>query len=48
MNDNVTTFPDAPQPDAKQIKARTSVLKQGWRFAVLNLKVITMVNKGQH
>ncbi len=48
MDDNLTTFPDAPQPDPKDIKARNSFLKQGWRFAVLNLKMITMVNKGHH
>jgi hypothetical protein len=48
MDNNLTTFPDAPQPDAKEIKSRTSVVKQGWRFAVLNLKMITMVNKGHH
>lgn len=46
--DNLTTFPDAPQPDAHEIKARTSFLRQGWRFAVLNLKMIAMVTKGHH
>jgi hypothetical protein len=43
-----TSFPQAQLPDAKQTKARTSVLRQGWRFVVLNVKMITMVNKGHH
>lgn len=46
--DNVTTFADAPLPDRKELKARRSLLRQSWRFAVLNLKMITMVTKGHH
>jgi hypothetical protein len=42
------TFPNAPLPTPKQVKARTSVLRQGWRFAVLNMKMLTMVTKGHH
>lgn len=43
-----TTFPNAPLPDAKEVKARTSVVRQAWRFAILNVKMITMVTKGHH
>lgn len=43
-----TSFPNAPQPDAKELKARTSVVRQAVRFAVLNLKMIAMVSKGHH
>lgn len=45
---NVTTFPNAPVPSEKEIRARSNVLRQGWRFAVLNLKMLAMVNKGHH
>ncbi|MEI2784327.1 MAG: hypothetical protein V9E82_01295 [Candidatus Nanopelagicales bacterium] len=43
-----TTFPQAPQPSAKELKARTSVVRQAWRFAILNTKMILMVSKGHH
>ena len=46
--ENLTTFPDAPLPDDKEVKFRRNLLRQGWRFAVLNLKIITMVTKGHH
>lgn len=45
---NVRSFPDAPQPDAKEVKRRSNVVVQGWRFAILNVKMITMVTKGHH
>lgn len=45
---NLTTFPGAPQPSEKEVRARTNVLLQGWRFAVLNLKMMAMVRKGHH
>ncbi len=46
--DNVTTFDEAPIPDDKELKSRKNILVQGWRFAVLNMKMITMVTKGHH
>ncbi|HQR80517.1 MAG TPA: hypothetical protein PLT68_09885 [Actinomycetota bacterium] len=46
--DNLTTFSEAPLPDEKELKARRNLLRQSWRFAVLNLKMITMVTKGHH
>ncbi len=45
---NVQSFPDAHLPDPKEIKRRSNVVVQGWRFAILNLKMITMVTKGHH
>jgi hypothetical protein len=45
---DTTTFPDAPLPTPQQVKARTNVLRQGWRFAVLNMKMLGMVRKGHH
>lgn len=46
--DNITTFPDAPVADAKELKSRKNVFVQGIRFAVLNLKMVAMINKGHH
>jgi hypothetical protein len=43
-----TTFPNAPLPDQKEVKARTSVVRQAWRFAILNVRMITMVTKRHH
>jgi hypothetical protein len=45
---NPTSFPQAPLPTEAQVRARTNLFVQGWRFAVLNLKMITMVTKGHH
>jgi hypothetical protein len=46
--DNLTTFPEAHVPDEKELKSRKNVFVQGMRFAVLNLKMIAMINKGHH
>lgn len=43
-----TTFPAAQLPDESELKSRSSLMRQAVRFAVLNLKMITMVNKGHH
>lgn len=45
---DVTTFPSAPRPTAEQLKARTSMPRQIWRFALLNIKMMAMVRKGHH
>jgi hypothetical protein len=45
---HTSTFSDAPQPTPKEVKARSNVLRQGWRFAVLNVKMLDMVRKGHH
>lgn len=45
---HLTTFPNAPQPSASEIRARSNLLIQLVRFAVLNLKMIVMVTKGHH
>ena len=46
--DNITTFPEAPVADAKELKSRKNVLVQGWRFAILNMKMVAMITKGHH
>lgn len=45
---NLTTFPQAPKPSEKDLRGRTSIVRQGWRFAVLNLKMMAMIRKGHH
>ena len=42
------TFPNAPLPTAKDLKARKNLFVQLFRFAGLNLKMIAMINKGHH
>lgn len=44
----IKTFPNAPIPTAKELKARKNVFLQLVRFAGLNLKMIAMINKGHH
>lgn len=45
---NLTTFPNAPQPTAAEVRARSNLFIQCMRFAVLNLKMIVMVTKGHN
>ena len=45
---NVTTFPNAPLPTERQVRARGNLFIQAARFAVLNVKMIVMVTKGHH
>ncbi|MEY4136775.1 MAG: hypothetical protein RL205_903 [Actinomycetota bacterium] len=45
---NLMTFPNAPQPTPSEVRARSNLIIQGVRFAVLNLKMIVMVTKGHH
>lgn len=48
MTHSVHTFDSAPVPTSAQIKARTNLLNQLWKFVVLNLRMIEMVRKGSH
>ena len=45
---HLQSFPDAQQPTARQVSARTNLVIQAWRFAMLNIKMLTMVRKGHH
>ena len=45
---NVTTFPNARVPSPGEVKLRSNLFIQAWRFAVLNTKMIVMVTKGHH
>ncbi len=48
MNHTIDTFESAPVPTPAQIKSRTSLIGQAWKFVVLNLKMMEMVRKGSH
>ncbi len=45
---SITTFPEARVPSGAEIRARSNLLIQAWRFAVLNTRMIVMVTKGHH
>lgn len=45
---NIATFPDARVPSESEVRARKNLFVQGFRFAVLNVKMIVMVTKGHH
>ncbi len=45
---NVRAFPDAPVASPAEVRARTNLVIQAWRFALLNAKMIAMVTKGHH
>ena len=44
----IETFPNAPVPTDKELKARKNVFLQFARFIALNLKMLAMMNKGHH
>ncbi|CAB4991808.1 unannotated protein [freshwater metagenome] len=45
---SISTFSDARIPTAGEVRARRNLFIQGWRFAVLNVKMIVMVTRGHH
>jgi hypothetical protein len=45
---NASTFSDARVPTEAELRARSNLVRQLWRFAVLNFKMIVMVTKGHH
>ncbi|MDP1712643.1 MAG: hypothetical protein Q8K86_09325 [Candidatus Nanopelagicaceae bacterium] len=38
----------APMPTAKTVATRKNLLFQGWRFVVLNMRMLKMILKGHH
>ncbi|MCF8558254.1 MAG: hypothetical protein K9G28_12010 [Candidatus Nanopelagicales bacterium] len=42
------SFDEAMVPTRAEVRARTNLLVQAWRFVVLNLKMVAMVRKGEH
>mgnify|MGYP006279288365 CR=1 FL=1 len=45
---NAVTFPNAKMPSKRELRARTNLAIQLWRFIILNIKMIKMVSKGHH
>jgi hypothetical protein len=45
---NVITFTGARVATEGEVRARSNLIVQAWRFAVLNVKMIVMVTKGHH
>ena len=43
---NVTTFTDVRVATPAELRARSNVVVQAWRFIVLNWKMVAMVRKG--
>lgn len=45
---NVVTFTNAHTPSKSELRARTNIFIQIWRFVILNIKMLKMVAKGHH
>mgnify|MGYP006270259419 CR=1 FL=1 len=45
---HLTTFPEARKPSASELRMRSNVLFQLWRFVILNVKMVIMVTLGHH
>ena len=48
MDDATKNIASAPLPTAQTLRRRTSPFFQVWRFAALNLRMLTMITKGSH
>ena len=48
MDDADKNIAQAPLPTPKTVRSRGSLPVQGWRFVVLNLRMVKMIRKGDH
>ena len=48
MDDATRSIASAPLPTGKTLRRRKSLPFQVWRFAALNLRMLTMITKGSH
>jgi len=48
MDDTDSNIAKAPLPTSKTLRSRSSLPVQAWRFAVLNLRMVKMIRKGDH
>ena len=48
MDDTTKSIANAPLPTDKTLRRRKSLIFQAWRFAALNLRMLTMITKGSH
>lgn len=45
---NAKTITGAYVPSKREVRARSNLFIQFWRFIILNFKMIVMVTKGHH
>ena len=45
---HLTSFPNARKPSDGELRMRSNVFFQLWRFIVLNVKMVIMVTLGHH
>ena len=48
MDDARRSITSAPLPTGQTLRRRKSLIFQVWRFAALNLRMLTMITKGSH
>jgi hypothetical protein len=48
MDDAEKSIASAPLPTEKTLRRRKNLFLQAWRFAALNLRMLTMITKGSH
>ncbi len=48
MDDAAQSIANAPLPTKQTLRRRKSPIVQVWRFAALNLRMLTMITKGSH
>jgi hypothetical protein len=48
MDDAARSIASAPLPTEQTLRRRKSLFFQVWRFAALNLRMLTMITKGSH
>ena len=48
MDNTTNGIASAPLPTGKTLRRRKNLIFQMWRFAALNLRMLTMITKGSH
>ena len=48
MDDATRSIASAPLPTEQTLHRRKGLIFQVWRFAALNLRMLTMITKGNH
>ena len=48
MDDATGSIASAPLPTEQTLRRRRNPVFQVWRFAALNLRMLTMITKGSH
>jgi len=48
MDEAAASIASSPLPTDQTLRRRKSLVFQLWRFAALNLRMLTMITKGSH